>query len=56
MTNLNLTRKPKTHEQIIRQSCLNRAVDLAVNDKIKLGEIELMAEKFEEWVWRVGRV
>jgi len=51
----------KKDRQIIRQNVLNRAVELAIADKIELSEIWEMGEIFYKWViaepevqWREG--
>ena len=41
-----MTKDPKTQLSIIRQSCLNRAVDLYTADKIDITKLELTAEYF----------
>jgi predicted nucleic acid-binding protein len=37
-------------QQIIRQSSLNRAVDLAIADKIQMDKIISFSQRFEKYV------
>ena len=41
---------PKTSRHILRMNVLQRAVDLAIADKIPLKDIPAIAEKFATWV------
>ncbi len=45
-------RKPTTQEQIIRQSSMNRSVELICSDSIPLEELYLQAESIERWIHR----
>lgn len=45
-------RKPNTQESIVRQSSLNRAIDLVCNDKLELKDVLVKAKEFEGWVSR----
>lgn len=40
----------ETQLQIIRQSSLNRAVDLAIADKIQMDKIISFSQRFEQYV------
>lgn len=49
------TKSPQEQLNIIRQSCLNRAVGLYIADKIKPGKLEITAEFFTGAVYnRLG--
>ena len=45
------TKTPQEQLNIIRQSCLNRAVDLYTADKIKPDKLETTAEYFVETIY-----
>jgi|TARA_Y100000310_G_scaffold338926_1_gene430003 hypothetical protein len=45
-------RKPNNQEMIVRQSSLNRAIDLVNGEKINLDMVLDKAEEFEQWVMR----
>jgi len=44
-------KSPKEQLSITRQSCLNRAVDLYVADKIDAGKLEVTAEYFVKTIY-----
>lgn len=41
---------PKTEARIVRMNVLQRAVDLAIADKIKLSDVPEVASQFAKWV------
>lgn len=45
------TKTPQEQLSIIRQSCLNRVIDLYVVDKVKVGKIEISAEFFVKAIY-----